>query len=204
VHAWSHPSWPFASPQAEQGVKIRKVDFSQIAFQAVLVFHDSRDWGRDIQYICDVLRSPNGTIGQLGDDKHQQPFLAFSHGDLIWGNDFSAPRLGQGAFQHALRAVYKQLSGRELQSVTFGKPERLTYEYADILLKEQLASIRSTNTSQEDDVNVYMIGDNPASDIAGANNFGWQSALVSGVHVDRTRQLAHYVIRRYAQGYTGT
>lgn len=27
----------------------QKADFSKIRFAAVLVFHDSRDWGRDIQ-----------------------------------------------------------------------------------------------------------------------------------------------------------
>lgn len=48
----------------------------------MLVFHDSRDWGRDIQFMCDVLRSPRGVVGEVGDDTHKQLPLYFSHGDL--------------------------------------------------------------------------------------------------------------------------
>ena len=34
-------------------------------------------------------------------------------------------------------------------------------------------------------LNVYMVGDNPESDIAGANAFGWESLLVkTGVYKD--------------------
>lgn len=113
-------------------------------------------------------------MGLVGNDTHPQPFLAFSHGDLLWGNEFATSRFGQGAFQTACRAVYEQTSGRALESVTFGKPERLTYEYANELLKERVARMGG----DESDVSVWMIGDNPASDIAGANAFGWKSALV--------------------------
>ena len=33
--------------------------------------------------------------------------IYFSHADLLWGNDFSVARLGQGAFRVALEAVFK-------------------------------------------------------------------------------------------------
>lgn len=122
------------------------------------------------------MRSPTGVIGIEGRDDHPQPFLAFSHGDLVWGNDFSAPRFGQGAFQLAVRSIYEQTSGRKLEAVTFGKPQRLTYEYADALLSEKGTSLRSR---EKEERSVWMIGDNPASDIAGAIGYGWKSALVS-------------------------
>jgi hypothetical protein len=115
-------------------------------------------------------------MGTVGDDTHPQPFLAFSHGDLLWGNGFPTSRFGQGAFQSAVRAVYEETSGRPLECVTFGKPQKLTYEYANELLKERV-SLMGGNV--QDDVSVWMVGDNPASDIAGANAFGWKSALVS-------------------------
>ncbi|PWN36143.1 HAD-superfamily hydrolase [Meira miltonrushii] len=185
IHAWQQSSWPFSRPSKDQESSIRKGDFSKVHFAAVLVFHDSRDWGRDLQYICDVLRSPDGRIGVVGDDTHEQPFLAFSHGDLIWGNDFTAPRFGQGAFQEAVKAVYEVTSGRPLEAVTFGKPQRLTYEYADALLRERM-SLKDENTQADGEMSVWMIGDNPASDIAGANGFGWKSALVrTGVYRDQ-------------------
>lgn len=57
---------------------------------------------------------------------------------------------------------------------TGGKPTRATYEYASRLLN---ASISAAETGESVDMgakspkyegNVYMVGDNPASDIAGA------------------------------------
>lgn len=111
-----------------------------------------------------MLRSPTGTVGVLGNDTHPQPFLAFSHGDLVWGNEFPTARFGQGAFQIAVRATYEEASGRKLEATTFGKPQRLTYEYADALLKEKLAE---QNGRADELVSVWMVGDNPASDIAG-------------------------------------
>jgi HAD superfamily hydrolase (TIGR01450 family) len=125
--------------------------------------------------MCDVLRSPNGAMGAVGNDTHPQPFLAFSHGDLLWGNEFATARFGQGAFQTAFRAVYEETSGRKLEATTFGKPQRLTYEYADERIKERVKAVEG----KVDDLSVWMVGDNPASDIAGANAFGWKSALVS-------------------------
>lgn len=119
-------------------------------------------------------------MGQVGDDTHPQPFLAFSHGDLLWGNDFSTARFGQGAFQTAIRAVYEETSGRSLEAVTFGKPQKLTYEYANELLKERVAEMGGN----VEDLSIWMIGDNPASDIAGANQFGWSSALVSAKSIN--------------------
>lgn len=113
-------------------------------------------------------------MGKVGDDKHPQPYLAFSHGDLLWGNDFPTSRFGQGAFQTAVRAVYEETSGRKLEATTFGKPEKLTYEYANELLKERVTELGGN----AEDMSVWMIGDNPASDILGANRFGWSSALV--------------------------
>ena len=70
------------------------------------------------------------------------------------------------------------------RAVTFGKPEHSTYEYAAGLLKQATASQCSPA--------VWMIGDNPASDIAGANNYGWSSALVrTGVFRDVEGPPAH-------------
>lgn len=119
----------------------------------------------------------------------------------VWGNEFPVPRLGQGAFAEAFKAVYKTVTGQDLQSTTFGKPSRLTYEYADKLLKDQIAqqlkavpSASDTATEAKaqasavapavpDNLKVYMVGDNPESDIRGGNDFGWETCLVqTGVY----------------------
>ncbi|PWN39529.1 HAD-superfamily hydrolase [Ceraceosorus guamensis] len=197
VHSWRSDVWPFHdAPEgnlsegrtwlkrhAEQRHHHEAV--SERRFGAVIVFHDSRDWGGDIQLMCDVLRSPTGQIGTLGDDTHPQAPVFFTHEDLIWTNSFPTPRFGQGAFQLAARAVYKAASGRELQATTFGKPHRATYAFAEKKLK---GFAQAQGLGAEDVADVWMIGDNPASDIAGANAFGWKSALVeTGVYVPGTR-----------------
>ncbi|PWN21510.1 HAD-superfamily hydrolase [Microstroma glucosiphilum] len=200
-------SWPYSPLDQDQLRSIRKYNrtFSQ-KFKAVIVFHDSRDWGRDIQIMLDVLRGKDNVWGTLEDQqvlgtKPQIP-VYFSHGDLVWGNEFPVPRLGQGAFADAFKAVYKAVTGLDLQYTTFGKPSKLTYEYADKLLKDQIAqqlnavpSGSNTLTEAEapnapaispttpDKLKVYMVGDNPESDIRGGNDFGWETCLVqTGVY----------------------
>lgn len=81
----------------------------------------------------------------------------------VWGNDFHASRFGQGAFQHAVAAVYKATSGRDLVATTFGKPERGTYEYAHERLRARAAELGY----EQGELHTWMVGDNPASDIAG-------------------------------------
>jgi ribonucleotide monophosphatase NagD (HAD superfamily) len=56
------------------------------------------------------------------------------------------------------------------------------------MLRRHLAESGENDTSGP--LNVYMVGDNPESDIAGANAFGWNSILVkTGVY--RNGEPAH-------------
>ena len=59
-----------------------------------------------------------------------------------------------------------------LEYTMYGKPERLTFDYAESLFKQK-ASDEGVEIS-----NYYMIGDNPEGDIEGANRKGWNSILV--------------------------
>lgn len=64
--------------------------------------------------------------------------IFWSNPDLLWGNDYPEPRYGQGAFQEAFKAVWKRTTGRELtNSLTGGKPTKLTYSFAERLLIDQ-------------------------------------------------------------------
>jgi ribonucleotide monophosphatase NagD (HAD superfamily) len=108
-----------------RGIPSQKADFSEIAFGAVLVFHDSRDWGRDIQISMDIISSHSGRVTEPKDISipkeewiiERQPVqLRFSNPDLIWGNDYPEPRLGQGAFQQALKSVWDKRLGKPLYS----------------------------------------------------------------------------------------
>ena len=65
---------------------LQRDDFSKIQFAAILVFHDSREWGRDTQIIIDILRSHNGVFGTEHPPTEPLPDkqipIYFSHGDL--------------------------------------------------------------------------------------------------------------------------
>lgn len=197
LQAYAPPSFPYAPPAADQQAAVRHVDFSQVEFAAIFVFHDSREWGRDIQYCLDIMRADKGVFGTVvtNDELRRRPKVPiyFSHGDLLWGNDFSVARLGQGAFRTALEAVYRRVTdGDEIEAVTFGKPEKVTYDYANGLMQQLLRNSSKDGELHVAPENIWMIGDNPASDIMGANNFGWSSALVrTGVFRDVEGPPAH-------------
>ncbi|PWN46521.1 hypothetical protein IE53DRAFT_382815, partial [Violaceomyces palustris] len=85
LHNYAPEAWPFTPLSPEQKEVCRVEDFSKIPFSAVLVFHDSREWGRDIQFITDVLRSEGGVFGTESSPERPpqtQIPLYFSHGDL--------------------------------------------------------------------------------------------------------------------------
>ncbi|TKY89007.1 hypothetical protein EX895_002248 [Sporisorium graminicola] len=194
LHAHAPAAWPFSTVHPEQLPYVRRDDFSKVEFAAVLVFHDSREWGRDTQIIIDILRSHNGVFGTEHPPTEPLPDkqipIYFSHGDLLWGNDHSVVRFGQGAFRLAIENVYKHTTGREMQSTVFGKPYRITYDYANELLRQHLINISSPTSATAEAAklvgpSVWMVGDNTESDIKGAVDFGWSSALVrTGVYKD--------------------
>ncbi|XP_043816503.1 uncharacterized protein YKR070W isoform X7 [Manihot esculenta] len=99
--------------------------------KAVFVVSDPVDWGRDIQVLCDVLRSG----GLPGQDNGHQPPLYFAADDLeyqvasmfIYFNlvrlyvpfqaAFPSQRLGMGAFRIALESVFNRLCFQMASSV---------------------------------------------------------------------------------------
>jgi ribonucleotide monophosphatase NagD (HAD superfamily) len=71
--------------------------------------------------------------------------------------------------------MYKALTGTDLERVVYGKPELATYKYADEVLRSWMEEIHNENKIPQ---NIYMVGDNPASDIIGGNMYGWNTCLV--------------------------
>ncbi|KAK2734922.1 hypothetical protein FQN57_001419 [Myotisia sp. PD_48] len=206
----SHPSiWPFAKPFTNHYKKytmpletpIDPIDPSQsLKIDAILVFNDPRDWALDIQVIIDILLSRDGIVGTVsnkngrddlpnrGYQQDGQPALYFSNPDLLWAAAYHQPRLGQGGFKAALEGVWAAMTGGpatgvHLQTTVIGKPHRSTYEFAE----KRLLELRAQDSVSLD--TVYMIGDNPESDIRGANSYNdftntnWVPVLVrSGVY----------------------
>uniref|UniRef100_A0A060T6T5 ARAD1B14696p n=1 Tax=Blastobotrys adeninivorans TaxID=409370 RepID=A0A060T6T5_BLAAD len=173
--------WPFhrLTPEDQAKYANGSVDLTQ-KFDAVLIFTDPRDMGADIQIVLDLLLSENGYLGtRRQDQKTGKPAIPiyFSNNDLLWANSYHLPRFGQGSFRIMVEALYKEMTGEHLQSTIIGKPSKQTYEFAEDLLREW----GGMDTLGD----VYMVGDNPASDIKGANDYGWKSILVrTGVYKD--------------------
>ncbi|KAJ7594670.1 HAD-like domain-containing protein [Mycena floridula] len=178
VLRWNPSVWPFHELHPKEIENTKVVDFSKFLLSAVFVFHDPRDWALDIQILCDVLQS-GGVIG--GPYKKNPGIeLVFCNPDLLWRSDFDRPRLGQGAFKESFQAVYKAVTGAEYPLVQFGKPTEPAYKFAEKVLLDYLKTEHGPNTRMPP---IYMIGDNPASDIAGAIGANWKSVLVhTGVY----------------------
>ncbi|KAK7685319.1 hypothetical protein QCA50_011682 [Cerrena zonata] len=187
VLAWDPAVWPLHKLTDAELARTKTVDFSKTPIKAIFVFHDPRNWALDIQVACDVIMS-SGIIG----GPYQSPSnygsstgvdLVFCNPDLIWRSDFDRPRLGQGAFRDAFQAVFKSLTGTTYPHVQYGKPTKPTYDFAANVLKDRLVEIHNGQITNAPAPHVYMVGDNPESDIAGANAAGWNSVLVrTGVY----------------------
>ncbi|KAL1918677.1 uncharacterized protein VTP21DRAFT_2699 [Calcarisporiella thermophila] len=182
IIAWNQTVWPYRklSPEYKQAATENehvRFDFMTRPIAAVLCFHDSRDWGCDMQIIVDVLTSRGGFLGtaQDTDKPTQQVPIYFSNPDIIWSTDFPLPRYGQGAFRLALDALFEWTTGRKLEYTQFGKPHAVTYEYAREAMRNHL---RENGVYDFQPETIYAIGDNPASDIAGARACGWHGILV--------------------------
>lgn len=166
---------------------------------AVLVFNDPRDWALDLQILTDLLLSHRGILGTVSPANGRadlpnrgfladgQPPIFVSNPDLIWAAQYDQPRLGQGAFAAALHGVWAALTdGASLAPAVhyLGKPHQLTYAFAERrLLAQRAAAFGSADQTGKTCLpatplrSVYMIGDNPASDIAGGNAYDGHSAV---------------------------
>ncbi|VFQ95656.1 unnamed protein product [Cuscuta campestris] len=144
--------------------------------QAVFVVSDSIDWSRDIQVLCDILR----TGGQPGREIAHQPPIFFASDDLAYQALFPSERLGMGAFRVALESVFNSIHPKPLEYTSYGKPNSSVFKQAEATLM-QLKSPHHQETSREMHPfkTLYMVGDNPSVDIKGARQAGnpWFSIL---------------------------
>ncbi|GHJ89943.1 hypothetical protein NliqN6_6345 [Naganishia liquefaciens] len=199
VVAWKRNIWPKTDLVDRDYEYILQNDFSTTQISAILVAHDSHDWGRDITLICELLGSQDGVFGTRRRGKEEMDSmvagresagrnegentmpLIFSNPDLEWQSDYPLPRFGQGAFRLAVEQIYKATTGLDLQYTQYGKPHAVTYNFAQEMIMKHLHDIgRGGEMSGDIRPSVYMIGDNPES---GANRHGWHSVLLrTGVY----------------------
>jgi len=183
---------PFRTLTEEEYKNSRTRDFSKVDIEAIFVFADSRDWASDQQIILDLLMSKNGRIGTRSETFDEGPPVFFSHNDVVWSASHDLTRIGMGALRVSLEAMYKAVTGKELKTTAFGKPQIGTFEFATRLLKRWRKDTHGINKGID---TVYFVGDTPESDIRGTNEFdkhtkdaNWYSILVeTGVYQHGTK-----------------
>ncbi|KAF0690399.1 Aste57867_18234 [Aphanomyces stellatus] len=143
--------------------------FAEEPIEAIVILHDPIHWAQDLQIAVDVLvgGDPLGS----GNAHGKQTPLFVSNDDFTFSGAYPVPRFAQGAFTRCLQLLYEQHTGSPLQVQRFGKPHAVTYQFAQDVMQRQ---------ATEPIERFYGIGDNPFSDIQGANNAGdqWKSVLV--------------------------
>ncbi|KAM0042749.1 putative HAD-superfamily hydrolase, subfamily IIA, HAD superfamily [Helianthus debilis subsp. tardiflorus] len=150
--------------------------------KAAFVVSDPVDWSRDIQVLCDILRSG----GLPGEKSEHQPDMYFAADDLEYQAVFPSERLGMGAFRIALESIFNRIHHKPLKYTSFGKPNPFVFKNAESILMQlqSLTSDADLNGDYKDKKShhfetLYMIGDNPSVDIKGARQAGhpWFSIL---------------------------
>ncbi|KAL8797242.1 MAG: hypothetical protein Q9182_007226 [Xanthomendoza sp. 2 TL-2023] len=174
---------PFRKLTAAESEHSRARNFGEAEIDAIFVFADSRDWAGDQQIILDVLMSKHGRLGTRSETFDEGPPIYFSHNDIVWSTSHQLTRVGMGALRVSLEAMYKAMTGKDLISTAFGKPQIGTFQFATRLLQQWRKDTHGIDAPPQ---TVYFVGDTPESDIRGTNEFNgsglagnqWYSILV--------------------------
>lgn len=182
---------PFRKLTQDEQSNSRARNFGQTKIEAIFVFADSRDWAGDQQIILDLLMSKDGYLGTRSTTFDEGPPIFFSHNDVVWSASHDLTRLGMGALRLSLEAMFKAVTGKELNTTAFGKPQIGTFQFATRLLQQWRRDTHGIDAPPE---TVYFVGDTPESDIRGTNEFNehskntWYSILVrTGVFQEGTK-----------------
>ena len=127
---------PFRKLTKDEQEQSRKRNFGEAEIEAVFVFADSRDWAGDQQIILDLLMSKKGRLGTRSETFDEGPPIFFSHNDMVWATSHDHTRLGMGALRASLEAMFKAMTGKEMKSTAFGKPQVGTFQFATRLLQQ--------------------------------------------------------------------
>ncbi|XP_033098733.1 haloacid dehalogenase-like hydrolase domain-containing 5 [Anneissia japonica] len=141
-----------------------KIDHPQI--EAVVLFGEPIRWETSLQLVIDTVLT-NGCLYSRPTEvpKTHLPVIACNV-DLLWMAEAHLPRIGHGSFLLCLEALYQKITGHKLRyTVLTGKPSEITYHYAETVLIQQARKMGIQSPIRT----LYAIGDNPATDIYGAN-----------------------------------
>ena len=189
---WAQHDDYISGPSATRYVPELRMGTEDNPIHAIFVMTDPSDWYIDLQLIIDLLVG-GGVLGRRKEHvpPNSKPVeIFFSNPDVLWANEHSAPRFGQGAFKACVETLYEKVTGTPLTAniKTFGKPNPEPYKLVETSLIKQAITIGllPSNTTSVSDTSpppfsaIYAVGDNSAADIRGANLAGppWVSILV--------------------------
>ncbi|XP_056138668.1 haloacid dehalogenase-like hydrolase domain-containing 5 isoform X2 [Lampris incognitus] len=123
--------------------------------EAVILFGEPVRWETNLQLITDVLLT-NGKPGNPLTSLQfpHIPVLACNM-DLLWMAEAKSPRFGHGMFLVCLESLYNKITGYELKyEALIGKPSVVTYNYAELLIRQQAESLGWTQPVER----LYAIG----------------------------------------------
>ncbi len=153
--------------------------------EAAFIFDDPVDWTLDMQVLSDLLIGEEKTTVPSPTDpnnlehhhkKFQKIPLFACNADIVYATDYPHPRYTQGAFVESFRHLFQLYHRIPLQMTYYGKPFDIQYRYAEDMLHKQSEKLGYDHPPLQ----FFGVGDNPKSDIQGANAAGdhWHSILV--------------------------
>lgn len=147
---------------AKEGFVAKDLD----RIEAVVLLGEPKKWESPLQLLVDVLKTdgkpdkPPAAIPET-----HLPVIACNM-DLQFMDRAVMPRYGHGAFLVCLEALYKKVTGFDLKyTALIGKPSEITFRYAEHCLSREAKLLGI----EEPLKTMYLIGDTPEVDIAGAN-----------------------------------
>ena len=111
--------------------------------------------------------SKNGCLGTRFETSEEGPPV-FSHNDIVWSTSHDLTRISMGALRVSLGVMFKAVTGKDLKTTAFGKPQIGTFQFATRLLQQWRRDTYGIDSPPD---TVYFVGDTPESDIRGANEF---------------------------------
>ncbi|NXT35183.1 HDHD5 hydrolase, partial [Pelecanoides urinatrix] len=151
-------------------------DRSPNVLVTVVLFGEPVRWETNLQLIIDVLL----TSGYPGKPYHHEnyphiPVLACNM-DLMWVAEAQSPRFGHGTFMVCLENIYKKITGKDLKyEALMGKPSKLTYQYAEYLIRAQAAERQWQQPIQT----LYAVGGSATVSQDDELDNSWETELAS-------------------------
>ncbi|KAI0399024.1 HAD-like domain-containing protein [Xylaria palmicola] len=167
-------AWPYADLELGSAeTRFENQALLKIPEAIILVFNCPRAWGLACCYIRLAL------CGGLG---VKVKACHFSHSDMTWPGEDAETIPGLGTFKETV----KNFNGRPIPNcIVGGKPTQQTMKYAENQLSKLNEELNKKEGTKDKIGTVYMIGDNPGSDIKGCNDYVspsgivWESILVA-------------------------